>query len=192
MQFSTLLKSLVLVLISSLSGYQASAQCKANFSSGPSAPPSSCSMSFTDASTGTGLDTQYSWNFGDGQTSSAQNPAHTYTTAGTYTVCLTITTVISTGNSCTDTHCTPVHCVNLNGISDILNDKTISIYPNPSKGEFQVVNKQSILNNLEITIYNALGENIYSSVIDNKQSSRIDVISQPAGCLLYTSPSPRD
>ncbi len=43
--------------------------------------------------------TSYLWNFGDGATSTAQNPSHTYTVKGTYTVSLVITT--STG--CTDT-----------------------------------------------------------------------------------------
>jgi gliding motility-associated-like protein len=34
----------------------------------------------------------YLWNFGDGTTSAAVNPSHTYTTPGTYTVSLTIST----------------------------------------------------------------------------------------------------
>jgi len=33
----------------------------------------------------------YSWTFGDGATSIAQNPSHTYATGGTYTVALTVT-----------------------------------------------------------------------------------------------------
>jgi PKD repeat protein len=33
----------------------------------------------------------YSWTFGDGGTSAAQNPSHTYAAAGTYTVTLTVT-----------------------------------------------------------------------------------------------------
>ena len=35
--------------------------------------------------------TAYSWTFGDGATSTAQNPSHTYAAAGTYTVTLTVT-----------------------------------------------------------------------------------------------------
>lgn len=35
----------------------------------------------------------YLWNFGDGTTSNLANPSHTYTTAGTYSVSLTVTTV---------------------------------------------------------------------------------------------------
>ena len=46
-------------------------------------------MSFTDQSTG--APTSWLWEFGDGNTSTAQNPGHTYTSAGTYDVALTAT-----------------------------------------------------------------------------------------------------
>ena len=46
-------------------------------------------MSFLNSSTGDITD--YSWDFGDGGGSLAQNPSHTYTVAGTYTVTLTVT-----------------------------------------------------------------------------------------------------
>ncbi|WP_321423205.1 PKD domain-containing protein [uncultured Methanobacterium sp.] len=41
--------------------------------------------------------TTWFWDFGDGATSTAQNPTHTYTTPGTYTVTLTVTN--SAGNN---------------------------------------------------------------------------------------------
>jgi len=44
-------------------------------------------VDFTDQSSGD--PTSWSWTFGDGGTSTAQNPDHTYTEAGTYTVTLT-------------------------------------------------------------------------------------------------------
>ena len=44
-------------------------------------------MTFTDESSG--APTGWSWTFGDGGTSTAQNPSHTYNAAGTYTVSLT-------------------------------------------------------------------------------------------------------
>jgi PKD repeat protein len=47
---------------------------------------------FTDGSSDSdGTVTAWSWEFGDGSTSSAQNPAHAYPAAGTYTVGLTVT-----------------------------------------------------------------------------------------------------
>jgi len=45
-------------------------------------------VNFTDLSTGS-VNAWY-WTFGDGVTSTTQNPVHTYTSAGTYTVSLTV------------------------------------------------------------------------------------------------------
>ena len=50
------------------------------------------SCSFTDASNDTdGTLSTWSWSFGDGETSTAQGPSHTYPAEGTYTVRLTVT-----------------------------------------------------------------------------------------------------
>ncbi|MBK9451982.1 MAG: PKD domain-containing protein [Bacteroidetes bacterium] len=55
-------------------------------------------LSFADASTG--VPTSWSWDFGDGGTSTSQNPSHTYAAPGTYNVCLTATNACSTSTSC--------------------------------------------------------------------------------------------
>ena len=50
------------------------------------------SVAFTGSASGGTPPYSYSWNFGDGSaTSSAQNPSHTYSTAGTYNATLTVT-----------------------------------------------------------------------------------------------------
>lgn len=143
----------------------------------------SCTITFTDLSTGTTSNTQYSWDFGDSQTSTAQNPVHTYTASGTYTVCLSILESTSGGIGCKDTLCRPisVQCWGgAIGINDILNEKTIAVYPNPSNGKFQILNKQSVLENLEMVIYNALGERIYSTS-NITRAIMVDISSQPEG-----------
>jgi thermitase len=54
--------------------------------------PASLSVTFTDQSTDTdGNVVSWDWNFGDGNSATAQNPNHAYTTAGTYAVTLTVT-----------------------------------------------------------------------------------------------------
>jgi PKD repeat protein len=55
------------------------------------------SVQFTDTSSGGGI-TNWSWNFGDGGTSTDRNPSHPYSAPGTYTVRLTVT-----GGKCSDT-----------------------------------------------------------------------------------------
>ncbi|MFH1701609.1 MAG: PKD domain-containing protein [Candidatus Zixiibacteriota bacterium] len=60
----------------------------AEFTSDKTETCANTSIAFTDLSTR--ADT-WSWNFGDGMTSSAQNPIHTYSSPGTYTVALTVT-----------------------------------------------------------------------------------------------------
>ncbi len=64
-------------------------------------PNSSCTapllVNFTNTSTSTGI-TTCSWSFGDGGTSTANNPTHTYTATGSYTV-----TLIVVQGGCSDT-----------------------------------------------------------------------------------------
>ena len=52
----------------------------------------------------------YAWNFGDGTSSTLQNPVHTFTSPGNYYVCLNITT----GSGCSSSTCQYVY-VNNNG-----------------------------------------------------------------------------
>jgi gliding motility-associated-like protein len=47
-------------------------------------------ITFTDLSTPSGTIISWGWDFGDGNSSAIQNPTHTYTAAGTYTVILTV------------------------------------------------------------------------------------------------------
>ena len=61
----------------------------ANFTAMPISGTAPLAATFTNGSSGTV--SGYSWSFGDGGTSTAPSPAHTYTNAGTYTVSLTAT-----------------------------------------------------------------------------------------------------
>ena len=60
-----------------------------NFSASPTSGTASLAVTFTNSSSGNV--TSYSWNFGDGSTSTEQNPVHTYATSGIYSVILTAT-----------------------------------------------------------------------------------------------------
>jgi PKD repeat protein len=67
----------------------------AAFSGTPTSGDAPLTVQFTDESTaGTSPITTRLWNFGDGDTSSAQNPSHIYTVPGTYTVVLSVSTAV--------------------------------------------------------------------------------------------------
>ena len=61
----------------------------AAFAGTPTSGDYPLAVAFSDLSTGGA--TSWSWSFGDGGTATSQNPSHTYTAAGSYTVSLTAT-----------------------------------------------------------------------------------------------------
>lgn len=103
--------------------------------------------SFSDAFTGTV--NSHVYDFGDGNTSTSSNPSHTYTTANTYNVCVTVT------NDCgTDTDCELVTVDVLTGITEA-NLGSLALYPNPSDGTFNLelsgMEGQGTLNLMDMT-----------------------------------------
>lgn len=81
--------------------------CHANFQAAPDSitlpPLTSNTIFFYDLSTGT--PSYWHWDFGDGSSSSSQNPVHTYNSPGIYYVCLTIANF---GSNCTSSICDTV------------------------------------------------------------------------------------
>src|SRR2546427_720107 len=61
----------------------------ANFTANPTSGQSPLTVQFSDQSSGSVA--SWSWNFGDGATSTAQNPSHTYNSSGNFTAVLTVT-----------------------------------------------------------------------------------------------------
>jgi len=99
-----------LTLWDSLGSCQSSFCDSVVITNAPPPPPALCSANFsyglqgniyyfTDLSTGGPFISWY-WNFGNGNNSSLQNPSHTYANAGTYTVCLTVTSQTDTCTYC--------------------------------------------------------------------------------------------
>ena len=83
-----------------------SGSCQAYFYSMPALIQVPNSFTFYDISSGNA--TNWYWDFGDGNTSSLQNPTHTYanTSAAFYLVCLTIFEIDAVGDTvCADTYC---------------------------------------------------------------------------------------
>jgi PKD repeat protein len=101
---------------------------------------STLTANFTDTSTDSdGTIASRSWNFGDGGTSSTANPSHTYASAGTYSVTLTVTdnsgatnatsksVTVTSGGGCTPSGTVLCNGTTITGLSATKNNFT-SIY----------------------------------------------------------------
>lgn len=102
-----------------------------------------CNAAFTSSNQGnvftftpSGSYTNYSWNFGDNNTSNASNPTHTYSNPGNYVVCLTVSDSL---NNCTHTFCDSITVSNGSGggsgpcsamfTSSVMNDSLYTFTP---------------------------------------------------------------
>ncbi|MCH8904076.1 MAG: S8 family serine peptidase [Bacteroidetes bacterium] len=109
-------------------------------------------VDFTDLSSDA---SSWSWDFGDGKSDNSQNPGHTYSTGGSYTV-----TLIATNGCGSDT---VEQTITVTGIEDIIPEASIIVYPNPSSGSF-VVNIQHAVDNLNaLSITDLSGKIVFVS-----------------------------
>ncbi|MBL0138185.1 MAG: T9SS type A sorting domain-containing protein [Bacteroidetes bacterium] len=105
----------------------------------------------------------YFWTFGDLTSSTSQNPTHTYSNLGTYTVCLTATG----SNGCTDTICQSITITSV-GIADISIDHQVEIYPNPVQDLMKIrFNKSSAGKNWTILLTDMLGQVVEEKSFEN-------------------------
>ncbi|HEX6916292.1 MAG TPA: PKD domain-containing protein, partial [Chitinophagaceae bacterium] len=77
----------------------------------------------------------YQWQFGDGVSSTSQNPSHTYAAAGTYNVALT-----ATADGCSDTASSTV-IVSAQPVADFLINKAVQCY---AGNNFQFTNTSAV------------------------------------------------
>ena len=108
-----------------VSGCNVMSNCQADFWSFPDTL-NPCGYYFVDNSTGGGGVLSYFWDFGDGTTSTQQNPFHQYTFSGTYIVTLTITDAAGCTSSSVQT--LVVNC----GVGTCFADYTWTVSPNDS------------------------------------------------------------
>ncbi|MBS4042485.1 MAG: T9SS type A sorting domain-containing protein [Chitinophagaceae bacterium] len=91
------------------------------------------------------------WHFGDGTslTGNVVSPNKTYNHAGTYTVCLKITTA----KGCINNFCTPVKVVDSTSITAAFNGiKIINLYPNPTFGNISLNVRSAVNGNINALI----------------------------------------
>lgn len=146
----------------------------AQFTANPMAGTAPLDIDFTDQSVG-GI--TYNWNFGDGNSSTSQNPANTYTLSGTYTVAL----IVSSG-LCVDT----AYAVII--VEDGLNLEIPNVFtPNGDGSNDLFTIKSSGVKSIDLQIFNRWGEKLYEfsgdkAAWDGKVQSGALV---PAGTYFY-------
>lgn len=105
------------------------------------------SVTFSDNSTDAN---SWFWDFGDGNTSTQQNPQHSYSLGGVYNVCLIV------GNNCGgDTSCTEVNVSGV-GVDPGVELAGVKVYPNPSQNGFWI--GQTEVKALTLSLYDAQGK----------------------------------
>lgn len=124
------------------------------------------------------------WNFGDGSTSTDENPTHFYESPGTYSVKLVVS------NSCgIDSLSTQITVVKNTGINTNGHLSRMIVYPNPSQGKINLNLDLNNSSNLDIKISDALGNIIWTDKIVNAVGhivEKIDLSTNSKGIYLLT------
>ncbi len=132
---------------------------------------------FTDESNNA---TSWSWNFGDGATSTEQNPTHTYADDGNYQVTLTVGFEDCESTTEQDLEVFLVNQNNVNGLEQL------QLRPNIGSGTFDLMIQLDRPQLVEVQLYNILGQTIQFKEIGTVQQvqERFDISDREAGTYL--------
>ncbi len=101
----------------------------------------------------------YSWDFGDGGSSTTENPAHVYAAGGNYNVCL-----VANNKYDDDSNCKTI-AINVAVINYAL-DKALTVYPTPANANV-TVEVEGNFGTLYAEMYNSLGEKVIATTSFN-------------------------
>ena len=114
-------------------------------------------VTFTNTSTNA---TSYEWDFGDGTTSTEENPVHTYQQNGEYEVTLTAF------NDCGFASNTITITVMVNAVEEIPGIQVFELFPNPNSGQFTLRLEGLPLDELNISLVNVIGQRLTDEKVD--------------------------
>ncbi|HKY55162.1 MAG TPA: PKD domain-containing protein, partial [Anaerolineales bacterium] len=114
------------------------------------------------------------WDFGDGSTSTEQNPVHVFDELGNYPITLTATSV----DGCTST--STVNIGIITGIEQSLSN-TFEIYPNPVSADKLFAKVPQSISRADISLYSSKGSRLNISVSIDENQVSLDVSALPDG-----------
>ncbi len=106
--------------------------------------------------------TSWSWSISDGGSYNIQNPIHTFTSEGTFSITLVV------GNGfCSDTSYKTVYVVKEPEVSkeNWKSLQNLIVYPNPNNGQFTLLADFTQSNNVQLELFNAIGQKVYNQEI---------------------------
>ncbi len=131
--------------------------------------------------------TSFAWDFGDGQgTSTAANPNYTYAANGSYLV-----TLIASNACGSDTFSQTVSLTQVSIQDDLLG--AIRLYPNPNTGTFTLEFGELPLQDVNLSLRDALGREVFSqkrSHIASQESLLVQLPALPTGTYLLEIKTP--
>ncbi len=124
--------------------------------------------SFNNLSTG---GTSYFWDFGDGTTSTEENPDHTYSENGNYTVSL-----VTTGaNECADAELMEVIVDVFVSISELEATNQIKVFPNPTQNQLTVQFDFAEAQKVQLNVVDVLGRTLERQNAKVYQNDHVDL-----------------
>lgn len=116
--------------------------------------------------------TNFYWNFGDGDTSSTDNPAHLYLATGSH-----IITLVANKCGISDTTTQTINITSA-GVNEVTNTSNFIVYPNPSTTTLTISKNMS--GNLSYRIFNLKGQEIQTGRIIQSEK-QIPISALPNG-----------
>ena len=108
----------------------------------------------------------YSWDFGDGFTSTQENPQHTYASEGTYTITLTVTDAEG---------CTYMTQLEIDVLGTGIGGNTlhfnVSVYPNPANSQTYLQYTLPQTTTIQVELWNGLGQQLSTPVNNESQTA---------------------
>jgi len=135
--------------------------------------PNNFTVAFVNTTTN---GTSYSWDFGDGGSSTDQSPVHQYLQQTIYEVTLIATNACGLSDTFTNSLDLSV------GIAALSGENAFSVYPNPGNGIYRIKAKQTVVEEMIVEVVTLDGEQVFRQLVSKtNEIFSLDLSSQAKG-----------